>query len=111
MITIGSRLKTIREILKLNQKDFGEPINIGLQNISKYERDEVKPSYEALEKITNQYKINLNYLVTGMGEMFLGQEPVKKIDDKKDRMCEAFDKLDEERKDYYHYKIIAESME
>ena len=58
---IKERIKQLREALNLKQKEFGEPININLQQISKYERGEINPSLEIIEKIGTYYNINLNW--------------------------------------------------
>jgi phage repressor protein C with HTH and peptisase S24 domain len=45
-------------------------------NISKYERGVSKPSAEVFEKLSQKLKVNINWLLTGEGEMFLPDAPV-----------------------------------
>ncbi len=71
MKTLGNRLKLIRKNLEFTQKEFANVINVPFTAISKYERDEIKPSSIILERIHNKFNININWLITGEGDMFI----------------------------------------
>lgn len=62
MVTIGDRLKTIREEKKLKQKDLAEILNITREAYALYESNKNKPPIDALIKIANFYKVSLDYL-------------------------------------------------
>lgn len=71
-ISIGQRLKLIREQKGLNQKDFGNLLNVLPQTYSRYEKGE--------RGVTDEIKIqlyrmgvSLPWLLTGEGEMFVSQ--------------------------------------
>lgn len=109
---ISDRLKTFREHKKLSQKQLAESIGTALTRISEYERDKVKPSSEILSKLAEIHNLNINWLLTGKGDMFLDETEEKpKIIEKCDEVREAFLKLPPERQRYYYHKIIAESLE
>jgi DNA-binding XRE family transcriptional regulator len=49
----------------------------------KYERGERKPAFEILEKMARVHNVNLNWLLTGEGEMFMTQPTLKVRDEDK----------------------------
>jgi transcriptional regulator with XRE-family HTH domain len=65
------RIKTLRTNLGLSQESFGAKLNIPGHQISKYERGEITPASSALLKLNEAYNVNLNWLLTGTGEMFI----------------------------------------
>ena len=106
---LGKRIKEAREFLKIGQKEFAEKIGIIYQTLSKYERNEIKPTTEILTKLAEIHGININWLLTGNGDMFIREE--KKSNTKADEIIEAYKKLPEEKQKYYYFKIIADSLE
>jgi transcriptional regulator with XRE-family HTH domain len=68
---IGKRLRLIRERLGITQAEVGEKLGIQSQHVSKYERGETVPTWENLIKLTEIYDVNINWLLTGKGGMFL----------------------------------------
>ena len=105
---IADRIKQIRETKGLSQKEFAETLNTALTRISEYERDKVKPTTEILTKLAEIHKININWLLTGTGNMFLDQ---KSDDGEFADLIEALNELPERRQKYYYFKIMAESLE
>ncbi|MCI0513972.1 helix-turn-helix domain-containing protein [candidate division KSB1 bacterium] len=69
---IGARIKAFRKDQKLTQQKFGEIIGINFQHVSKYERGEFIPSFENLLKFIHYFSVNVNWLLTGEGTMYLG---------------------------------------
>ncbi len=65
------RLKEVRKYLKLSQKEMAEELGVPVTAISKYEIGRVKPASDMLIKINHKFKINLNWLLTGEGEMII----------------------------------------
>ncbi len=105
---IADRIKQIREAKKLSQKQFADTMETALTRISEYERDKVKPSSEILTKLAEIHNVNINWLLTGNGNMFLDQ---KSEDGEFAELNEALTRLPEIRQKYYYHKIIAESLE
>ena len=65
IIDIGNRIKRIREDeLSMNQAIFGKPLNISQAGIASIEKGR-GISLESLIKISNTYKKNLDWLITG----------------------------------------------
>lgn len=67
---IGERMKRIREEIGLNQKDFADALGISAPTLSGYESGGSKPTFEVLVKLSEQYKINVYYILFGKGDMF-----------------------------------------
>lgn len=68
---IGKRLRLIRERIGITQAGLGDKLGIQSQHVSKYERGETVPTWENLIKLTESYDVNINWLLTGKGSMFL----------------------------------------
>lgn len=71
---IGARIKAFRKDQKLTQQKFGEIIGINFQHVSKYERGEFIPSFENLLKFIHYFSVDVNWLLTGEGTMYLGEK-------------------------------------
>ena len=74
MSTQGSRLTKIRQTLGLSQEEFGAIFDIKKQFVSNIEKDRVVLNNEKLVKLLVDYNVNINYLLAGIGEMFIGQD-------------------------------------
>jgi transcriptional regulator with XRE-family HTH domain len=72
MKDVGMRLKRVRESLGLNQRNFAKPLNFSAPYISQLENGtKKKPGISVFLKITEFYRISLDYLFHATGEMFL----------------------------------------
>ena len=74
-MSFGSRIKEFRKVFNLSQQELAKKLNMQPQALARYEKDKVKPSIELAQKLTNMFNINLNWLLTGRGEMFLKDNP------------------------------------
>lgn len=74
MDTISQRLKRVRKILNKSQEDLARDLNITKQAISNMEHSKSSPSIALLTKLLTDYGININYIVAGVGEIFLASE-------------------------------------
>lgn len=72
MENLSKRLKELRTTLGLNLSEFAKKMDTKHQNIMVIEAGTSKPGAEILSRISETYCVNLNWLVTGEGEMFLG---------------------------------------
>lgn len=68
---ISQRLKKLRERLNYSQEEFATPAGLQFHQISKYERGEVIPTPDALIRLSQAYHVNLHWVLTGDGEMFV----------------------------------------
>jgi transcriptional regulator with XRE-family HTH domain len=75
--TFGRRLKDIRKSLKLTQEIFAQKMNISITNLSDIENGKTKPGHDFFYRILTDFKVNLNYLVSGEGPIFLDSETDK----------------------------------
>jgi len=70
MNSVAERLKKLRGHLRYSQKDFAKRLGILPATYSNYENERRKLSPELLEKLYNEFNVNLNWLITGQGSMF-----------------------------------------
>ena len=78
---IGRRFKIIRELKGLNQTEMGESLGIKYQHVSKYERGASVPTWENLIKLIELYSVNINWLLTGRGKVFLSEMGYEETED------------------------------
>lgn len=62
--TIGGRIQYIRNFQKKKQADFAKDLNITQSTLSLLERNEVKPTFEAFQKL-GKMGFNLDWLLYG----------------------------------------------
>lgn len=70
MLKQGARLKKIRQALNLSQEALAESLNLSRAGIAAVEADKNKFSQDVLYKLVENFDINLNFLVYGIGNMF-----------------------------------------
>lgn len=66
----GKNLKEARIILNLSQEEFSKPLGITSGSISGYESGKAGPSKSVFNKIIEIYKIEPDFLMYGVGEIF-----------------------------------------
>ena len=91
-MTQGERVKEIRRSLKLTLEKFGERLGVGKTAISKIEKGENNLSSQMMKAICNEYRVNYEYLESGVGEMF-SDVPQTVVDE----LCEQYDLDDFDR--------------
>ena len=81
----GERLKAVRKQLGVNQQELGEALKINASAISQMEHNHIKPSLDTMILLSQKYNVDLHWLITGKGDMFLepdekrGQDPSKSL--------------------------------
>jgi len=64
-------LNELLSSLSLSKKKFAEQLNLSQGNVSDwFNRPGYRPSIDALKRISETYNVNLNWLITGEGDMF-----------------------------------------
>lgn len=63
-------IKRLRVELKLSALALAEATGVNKMTISNYETGKRKPSYEFMQALNTLYNVNLNWFVSGQGEMF-----------------------------------------
>ena len=67
---IAENLLKLRKELKLSQNEFALKLGIIPRAYVNYERGERKPPYEMLITLSNDFDVNLNWLINDKGKMF-----------------------------------------
>ncbi|MCX6578620.1 MAG: helix-turn-helix transcriptional regulator [Candidatus Aminicenantes bacterium] len=71
-IEVGTRIKQIRTALHFQQKEFAVRVGVSGPTLSEIENGKYKPGFDFLEKLSQDFEVNLHYVFFGEGEMFLG---------------------------------------
>ena len=66
----GERLKKIRKNLTFTQDKISFELGMATRTYASYERDENNPPYSMLLLLLQKYNVNLNWFVSGEGQMF-----------------------------------------
>ncbi len=81
IIDIGKRLRELRVLLGLQQKEMAQAVGLNPGYLSELENGlKDNPGIGILYKISSHYNVSLDYLVHGLGKMFL---PDKNNDEKR----------------------------
>lgn len=70
-MSITDRIIKIRNILKLQQKQFADGLSISKSIINMIEKGERKPSRELLIKLADRYNVNITWILLGKGSIFI----------------------------------------
>ena len=71
MSTIAERLKEVRKEKRMTQTELGEKLGVTKQAIANVECEKNNPSIEIISKLICNLNINANWLIAGVGEMFI----------------------------------------
>ena len=101
MTTFGKKLKEAREAKGLSQSELGRLLETNHSIIGKYERDEVKPTIDAVKRLANVLDTSVGFLVdeSGDSDIFKDNKMVKRLKD-----ISSFSDSD---KDYILYTLDA----
>lgn len=83
---IGERIKTLRKALGLSQTDFAARIGTVQNTITGYETGRREPSNQVLTLICREFRVSVDWLRTGEGEMFILTPSTVE-----DQLCEEYD--------------------
>jgi len=73
-MNIGQRVKKIRAELNITSVQMANALNIPVRTIGSYERNEVSPGAKFLSALIDTYYVNINWLLTGNGNMFISEK-------------------------------------
>lgn len=62
-MSLGSRLKLLREEKALTTREMSKILNIGKSTFSNYENDVRKPDYDTLTRIADFFDVSIDYLL------------------------------------------------
>jgi len=65
-----AQIKSLLRALKINASTFAKEIGVSSGNISNWKNSDM-PGGKVLKKIHDKFKVNINWFLTGRGEMFV----------------------------------------
>lgn len=72
-------LEMLLASLRLSKKKFAESIGVSQGNVSDwFNKPNARPSIDALKRISDTHNINLNWLITGKGDMYNSTHALEK---------------------------------
>ena len=74
IMTLGNKIKTVRQQKKMSQNELAELSGVMQKNISRYEQDTSVPSALALKKIADALEVTTDYLLGENEEDILIQD-------------------------------------
>lgn len=82
-VDFGNRIKVVRKKLRISQKDFAASIGYSACYLSEIESGRKNPNLAFFFKLLEIHKLNINYLLSGEGDIFLRTpEPQPPVDDR-----------------------------
>ena len=78
MLTLGQRLKELRNAHNMKQSDLAEAMHVSKFTVSAWERDLQKPEYNKLESLSRLFNVNVAYL---LGESEDSSPAIPGVDD------------------------------
>lgn len=109
-MTINERVYYLRKkVLKITQGELGKVCGVGDTAISKLEKGGSKVTERNIKAICNEFNVSYNWLVDGVGDIFIEDddsviELLKKdynLRDDEIRVIKAFLKLDEDEREVF----------
>jgi transcriptional regulator with XRE-family HTH domain len=98
MAELCERIKELRSLLKLSQRQFAKRIFVSQTLVNEIELGKRKINVRILHLISYRFNVNIEWLKKGDGDMFLDTPPY--TDTRLDHIIEIFNKLDKPLQDY-----------
>ena len=71
MQQIGDRIHSLRKGLGISQGEFGSKIGIKKSSVSSMEKNKSNPSTQTIKLICVEFNVNYDWLVNGVGDIFI----------------------------------------
>jgi transcriptional regulator with XRE-family HTH domain len=88
---LGENMMLIRKKKSLSQSDLGKLVGTSGDVIGRYERGDIKPSIEVVQKLADALEVSIDYLV-GKSNILLDKQAIERIED--------ISKLPDDKKNY-----------
>lgn len=72
VIAIGKRIKEVRKLFRLSQKELAENLGMSSSYLSEIENGIANPGPEFFLKLSNEHNVSMDYLFHGIGNIILG---------------------------------------
>ena len=69
-IGLGRRLLYMRKRLQIPQKEFADVMGVPVADLASMEDGKLEPRMDSMMAVSEHYKLDMNYIITGMGSMF-----------------------------------------
>lgn len=79
-MTVGERIKYLREKAELTQKDIATKLGVEPAAISKYELDMREPNIESLKKLGELFNVSIDNLLGRTPDVFVGEKDKVEFD-------------------------------
>lgn len=66
----SENLKKLRFELRLSAQKLADELSVSISSVQQYERGTREPNYNFLYKLNTVLNVNINWLMTGKGNMF-----------------------------------------
>lgn len=96
IMSISERLKQVINEKGLNIKGFSEATAIPYRSVQNYLLEDRDPNVESLSKMAASMNINLHWLITGEGKMFIDNIESGRLNDEEIKLLLAFKQCDEQ---------------
>jgi transcriptional regulator with XRE-family HTH domain len=93
---INERIKKIRTVLKVSQRDFCKRIFISQTLLGYIETGERNVNDRTIQLLSTEFNVNKDWILTGKGEMFTAPPP----DIQLEKLIDIFKQLDKSLRDY-----------
>jgi transcriptional regulator with XRE-family HTH domain len=70
----SENLRKIRKELDISAQKMADKLGVSQGSIAQYEAGKREPNYNFISRLNEVYNVNLNWFVSGQGEMFNGQD-------------------------------------
>jgi transcriptional regulator with XRE-family HTH domain len=77
---VANRMKKIRKVLKIYQKDLADSLGVSAASLSDIETGKSIPRHDVIYNLSKKYNISIYYLLHGEGEMFQSDSVKREIE-------------------------------
>ena len=92
----SENLKFLRKELNISAQKLADKLGVSLGAIQQYERGTREPNYNFLFQLNTKLNVNINWLMTGKGNMFVLPEFEKVEDEFKNKVRQVFMEMKQE---------------
>ena len=96
-MSTGLRIKKVRQLLNLSQQELADKLSITKQAISNIETGKSSAGLNLLSKLLIDYNVNLNYVIGGVGDIFLADGNSEFNNSVKNSILKEVEKMLDER--------------
>ncbi|MGX5571759.1 helix-turn-helix domain-containing protein [Bacillus toyonensis] len=97
--TIGSRIKGVRNSLKMKQNELAEAVGVNYTMISLYESNKREPSRETVEKIARVTNVSTDYIMGLSNHKTFDKETSQKITDDVEDIMKRINQLSADKRE------------